>query len=604
MDEITERLAGSVADRYRLDRMLGAGGMANVYLAEDLRHGREVAIKVMRPEMAEAVGSERFLREIRLLARLQHPNILALVDSGEAGGVLYYVMPLLASGSLRARLDRERELALPEALAILREIAGALEYAHAAGVVHRDIKPENILFSAGHAQVADFGIARIVGGNTRNTSLTTAGVSIGTPQYMAPEQAAGDPKTDHRADLYAFGVLAYEMIAGVPPFVASGAAQVMAMHLAQEPVGLSQRRPAVPAALEDLVMRCLQKRPADRWQSARDLMAALDRVVAGDGGSTRESRGAGTVTARFPITEALARRLDRTHFDPRMIGDSLEYLDNQVESEVLVMLLNAAWLDGSDFEPHLRTLPYRCIAPTLLGFDARARNRFALSLRDHTSVLSELLHVKQEESGPALVILVGFSASADLVMRLASDMPAGARVPDGVLALGPNQGIETCFISRVLAGLDSNDPARLLAALRTIGDTASSLDDWMLLNGYLGRIMSRFRTDVSPLRTLARDVVEPFERDGPGAFATMYRDTASRIRSIRCVFEDSETCNRLLRTVFMDHMDRRTLGEHHRDGSMLIEPSPSHFDLLQPERVAKHLAAMVADLRAMRDPSF
>jgi hypothetical protein len=304
------------------------------------------------------------------------------------------------------------------------------------------------------------------------------------------------------------------------------------------------------------------------------------------------------VTARLPITETLARRLDRRSFDPRMIGDSLEYLDNQAESDVLVMLLNAVWLDGSDFEPHLRMLPYRCIAPTLYGFAPHARHRFALSLRDHVLLLSELLNVTVEESSPSLVIAVGFSASGDLVLKLASSTPDGARAPDGILALGPNQGVETCFISRVLAKLESNDPTQLLAALRTISETASSLDDWLLLNGYLGRILSRFRDDLSPLRSLGRDIVEPFERDNPGAFAQMYREAASRVRRVRCIFEDSETCNRLLRNVLTDHMDRRILGEHHRDGSLLIEPTPSHFELLQPARVAAHLATMVEELRA------
>jgi len=600
MDEIAKELSSSISHRYRIERKLGAGGMANVYLAQDLPHGRDVAVKVMRPELAETLGAERFLREIQLLARLQHPHILGLVDSGQAGGLLYYVMPYLAGGSLRARLDRERELPIADALQILREVAEALEHAHAKGVVHRDIKPENVLFSAGHAQVADFGIARIVSEADRGTALTTAGMTIGTPQYMAPEQAAGDPMTDHRADLYAFGALAYEALAGVPPFVASSSPQLAAMHMTQDPVPLSKRRPSVPPALEELIMRCLQKRPADRWQSARELIARLDHVASGDGGAARPSSSAGTVTARLPITEALARRLDRKNFDPRMIGDSLDYLDNQAERDVLVMLLNAVWLDGSDFEPHLRMLPYRCIAPTLYGFAPRAHHRFALSLRDHIVLLSELLRVTVEEDEPSLVIMVGFSASSDLLLRLASSTPQGARVPDGVLALGANQGIETCFVSRVFAGLESNDPAQLLAALRTIGETATSLDDWMLLNGYLGRVMARFRADVSPLRTLGRDLVEPFEREGAGAFAEMYREATARVANVRCVFEDSEICNRLLRNVLMDHMDRRILGEHHRDGALLIEPTPSHFDLVQPERVATHLAAMVEELRAAR----
>jgi hypothetical protein len=347
-------------------------------------------------------------------------------------------------------------------------------------------------------------------------------------------------------------------------------------------------------------MRCLHKRPADRWQTAREMIATLDHVAPGDGSPTRGRRPAGTVTGRLPITEALARRLDRNNFDPRMIGDSLEYLDNQTDSDVLVMLLNAVWLDGSDFEPHLRTLPYRCIAPTLYGFAPLAQHRFALSLNDHIALLRELLQVKIEESHPLVVIVGGFSASGDFMLKLASDTPDGARVPDGVLALGPNQGIETCFISRVLAHLENNDPAQLLAAFRNIGDAASNLDDWLLIHGYVGRIMSRFRADVSPLRMLARDIVEPFERDESGAFAAMYREATSRVRNVRCVFEDSEVCNRLLRATLMAHMDGHILGEHHRDGSLLIEPTPSHFEIVRPERVATHLAAMVEELRTTK----
>ena len=600
MDEIANMLAGSISHRYRVGRKLGEGGMAIVYLADDLPHGRQVAIKVMRPELTEAMGKERFLREIQLLARLQHPHILGLIDSGEAGGALYYVIPYLAEGSLRARLDREGELPVADALQILREIADALAHAHGKGVVHRDVKPENVLLSAGHALVVDFGIARIVNEARLGTAFTTAGMMIGTPQYMAPEQFAGEPKLDHRADLYAFGALAYETLTGVPPFLASNSQQLAAMHMTEEPVPISKRRPSVPAALEELVMRCLQKRPADRWQTAGELVDVLDRAAKADTGVAEASRRAVTAAARLTISEALARRFDRVNFDPRMLGDSLDYLDNHAESDVLVVLINAVWLDGSDFETHLRMLPYRCIAPTLYGFSPRARHRFALSLRDHIILMSELLRVKVEECRPALVVLVGYSASADLLLRLAAGIPDGERVPDGVLALGPNQALETCFTSSAFASLDSDDESRLLAALRTIGETASSLDDWILLNGYVGRVMTKFRGQVAPLRMLGRDLVEPFQRDDSDAFAEMYRAATARVTNVRCVFEDSEICNRLLRKSLVEHMDRRILGAHHRDGALVIEPTPSHFELHQPERVAAHLASMVEELRTAR----
>src|SRR5262245_23526589 len=598
MDEFIGTLAQAIANRYAIQRGLGAGGMAHVVLARDRRHGREVAIKVMRPELAATLGPERFLREIRLLARLQHPNILGLVDSGEAGGALYYVMPYLAGGSLRARLDRERELPVAEAVRILREMAEALAHAHGEGVVHRDVKPENVLFSAGHVQVADFGIARIVRGAESSGVITTSGVILGSPQYIAPEQAAGDAQADHRADLYALGAVGYEMLAGVPPFVGGSAAELMAMHLHQEPMPLSRQRPAVSAELEEVIMHCLHKRPADRWQSARELIERLDRAVSGDGARPRASRAARTVTARMPITGALAARVDRKHFDPRMIGDSLEYLDNRVDSDVLVLLMNAAWLDGSDLEPHLRVLPYRCITPTLFGFTPQARLRIELSLKDHLTLLGELLRVKVEECRPALVITGGFSSAGDLMLRLAGTAPEGAPIADGILSMGCNQAMETCFVSRVLAQLDAGHPDQLLRDLRAVSDVATSLDDWIILTGYMGRIMVRFRDNLTPLRTLARDIIGPFEQDDRGAFATMYREATARVRNVRCAFEDSETCHRLLRQALLDHMDRGVLGPCHRDGALLIESTPSHFELLQPERVAAHLASMIQELRA------
>src|SRR5215210_314375 len=205
--------------------------MATVYLAEDLRHRRKVALKLLRPELAASLGPDRFLREIRIAAQLQHPHILPLLDSGEIGGFLYYVMPYVDGESLRARLTRQGELSVPEAARVLREVADALSYAHERGVVHRDIKPDNVLLSGRHALVTDFGVAKAVSEATGTSTLTTAGVALGTPSYMAPEQATADPAVDHRADLYAVGVLGYELIAGRPPFAGRTSQETLAAHL-------------------------------------------------------------------------------------------------------------------------------------------------------------------------------------------------------------------------------------------------------------------------------------------------------------------------------------------------------------------------------------
>src|SRR5436309_2472880 len=217
MSDLSPRLTAALADRYRIERELGHGGMATVYHAEDLKHHRQVAIKVLRPELATAVGPERFLREIETTANLRHPHILPLYDSGEAAGFLYYVMPLVEGESLRDRLNRDKQLPIDDALEIAREVADALGYAHSRGVIHRDIKPANILLERDHAVVADFGIARAVSA-AGTEKLTETGLALGTPTYMSPEQSAGESDLDGRSDLYALGCVLYEMLAGQPPF--------------------------------------------------------------------------------------------------------------------------------------------------------------------------------------------------------------------------------------------------------------------------------------------------------------------------------------------------------------------------------------------------
>jgi serine/threonine-protein kinase len=274
MADQVERLKAALAERYVIERELGRGGMATVYLARDLKHERQVAVKVLRPELAAALGPDRFLQEIKIAANLQHPHILPLYDSGEADGFLYYVMPFVDGETLDDRLDGEKQLGLEEAVRITTEVADALDYAHRQNVIHRDIKPENILLSGGHAVVADFGIARAldVAGGER---LTETGLAIGTPAYMSPEQVAGSGRMDGRADLYALGCVLYEMLAGETPFTGPTAQAILARQAVDPVPPLRTVRSTVPIAIEQAVNRALAKVPADRFATAAAFAEAL-----------------------------------------------------------------------------------------------------------------------------------------------------------------------------------------------------------------------------------------------------------------------------------------------------------------------------------------
>jgi serine/threonine-protein kinase len=292
MPELLSRLQGALADRYRIEREIGAGGMATVYLAQDLRHDRKVALKLMRPELSAVIGAERFLAEIKLTANLQHPHILPLFDSGEADGCLFYVMPFIEGESLRERLSREKQLPVGDAVRIATEVASALDYAHRHHVVHRDIKPENVLLHDGQALVADFGIA-LAASKAGGSRMTETGMSLGTPHYMSPEQAMGEREITARSDVYALGAMLYEMLTGDPPFTGSTAQAVVARVLTEAPRPIVPQRHTIPPHVEAAVLTALEKLPADRFASAAEFAEALG--------------GRGYVPALPPATAAPAR---------------------------------------------------------------------------------------------------------------------------------------------------------------------------------------------------------------------------------------------------------------------------------------------------------
>jgi tRNA A-37 threonylcarbamoyl transferase component Bud32 len=370
MTDTPSHLSTALADRYRIERELGQGGMATVYLAQDLRHDRKVAIKVLRPELSAVIGAERFLREIKTIATLQHPHILGLIDSGEVNGTAYYVMPFVEGESLRDRLQREKQLPIADAVRLATEVAAALDYAHRHGVIHRDIKPENILLHDGSALVADFGIALAVSHAGGGSRMTETGMSLGTPHYMSPEQAMGEREITARSDIYALGCVLYEMLTAEPPFEGATAQAIVARVLTESPRSLRPQRKSIPPHVEAAVLTALEKLPADRFESARAFAEALGdpgyagspgtgtRVIASVGGAgpwTHARRrlvlGAAALLVALAVGLAAgwaAWRQPAPAFPPSVLRYSVALTDTTALSEALGVPISYA-ADGSVF---------------------------------------------------------------------------------------------------------------------------------------------------------------------------------------------------------------------------------------------------------------
>jgi serine/threonine-protein kinase len=356
---ILERLRTGLAERYAVERELGRGGMATVFLAQDVRHSRPVAVKVLDPELAATIGAERFLREIRIAARLTHPHILPLHDSGDVDGILYYVMPYVEGESLKDRIARERQLPVDDALRIACQVSSALDYAHRHGVVHRDVKPANILLEDGHAIVADFGIARAVSA-AGGDRLTESGVSLGTAAYMSPEQGAGERELDGRTDMYALGCVVYEMLAGQPPFVGATAQSVIARHAVDPVPRIRSVRPTLPENAETAIMQALAKAPADRFQTVAQFADVLSQC------------GASMIVQRSGVTGVAGRRWTRGRV--AAIAGGLA---------VAAVLVTALWLN----EGRTRSLAAGSVAA---GLD---QNRLAVLYFDDMSLGQEYGHL-------------------------------------------------------------------------------------------------------------------------------------------------------------------------------------------------------------------
>jgi serine/threonine protein kinase len=592
-DTLAAQLRTSLGDSFTLGGELTAGGMSRVYRARDTRLGRDVVVKVLSPDLAEQLSVERFAREIRFAAGLQEPHIIPVLDAGmTADGLPWFTMPFVTGESLRARLAFRGALSVREGIAILRDVALALAYAHAHGIVHRDIKPENILLSGDTAVVADFGIAKAITAAGRVSgvaALTAHGIAMGTPAYMSPEQVAADPSIDHRADLYAWGVVAYEMLSGRHPFADRVSHQAMVTaQLSEVPVNLAISHPELPAQVSSLVMRCLEKNPAHRPRDAAELLATLDAPAAWPDAPPRRR-----VTERaFRITEEVCRRLDRSMVDPRMIGDSMRFLENDAPSSVLVFCLHGMGHEAVQLAPMMIASSHRVIAPTLYGFeDQPTRTRVPLAIEAHLGLLRELLAQSVARLAPSRVVLAGFSSGADLALRMLGDTTAQLPPIDACVAVGSNLSLATCFGSRVFSRLQAGEPSAVLADVRSFGNDATDFDEWLNLMAYELHVLRKFRGDLAPLSTFAAGIVRPFE-ESDDTFATWYRAVSARVHVLRCVFESSSTCTALVHALRLRNLDGQVLGPRYEESSIVLDDTADHQALI--ERVPHHIEEVVA----------
>ena len=418
MTDLRSRLQSALGSAYSLESELGGGGMSRVFVAQEVRLGRQVVVKVLPPEMAAGVSAERFEREIQLAAKLQHPHIGPLLTAGSAGDLLYYIMPRVEGQSLRARLAHEHELPVGEAVRILRDVCDALAYAHSHGIVHRDVKPDNVLFSGKHALVTDFGVAKAVAQSTGSSSLTSLGVALGTPAYMSPEQAAADPATDHRADIYAVGALAYEMLAGRPPFIGPSPQSVLAQHVSSAVEPVTKYRDSVPPALAALIMRCLAKRPADRFQSAGEILDQLEQMVTPSTGSA-------------PFTAVAAVEAARRAHPARVAG---------LFALVAVAVLGAAYFLMNQLGLPAWVLPGAVVLlavglPVVLVTGVVERRRALGTGPVRPNRLHDWITWRKSVTGGVVAFAgLGLAAGVYIAMRVLGIGPVGTLVASGVLA--------------------------------------------------------------------------------------------------------------------------------------------------------------------------
>ena len=583
---------------YEILHLIGKGGMGDVYAAQDTKLGRKVALKILPSEMAaDPERRARFEREAKAVAALNHPNIVTIHSVEEADGVHFITMELV-EGKTLSELIPESGCPLSSLLDRAVAMTDAVSAAHGRGITHRDLKPDNVMVTDdGRVKVLDFGLAKLRGEGTDEAAATrlaadaqtAEGKILGTAAYMSPEQAEGKT-VDSRSDIFSLGTILYEMATGARPFQGDTVISTMSAILRDHPPPPSDARPDLPPDLARIVRRCLEKDPERRFQTAKDVRNELEdiRLYSPIDERPRRSGDAegGLVERRFLLTTDHVRGLSKAV--PRMIGDGLDYVDNEVDSETLVVFLHGAGGDHRGFLPVLSRMPYRGVAVTMFGFGPGAAIRPPLPLGDHHRLLRLLIEDLDRRLHPRFKVLVGHSSGADQCLRMVSSPEGPGAELDGLLLSSPNIGLKSAFATRVLAEL-TDDPAHILATFKSMGQGIESLKTWVIMQQYLVQTSHKFGTDLAALRQFGKDIVAPFQENAD-VFYEWARNAMDRVPHVRFLFAQEETAD--AETIIARHLDENVLGDRFTAETIQFA-SVGHMELTVPDVMLPHVEDLV-----------
>jgi len=609
-------LIGRTLGHYRIVDKIGEGGMGEVYRARDERLDREVAIKVLPEEVAgDPDRLARFEREAKVLASLNDANIAMLYGLEEQEGQRFLVMEIVEGESLATRISAG---AIPaeEALLIALQISEALEAAHEKSIVHRDLKPANVMItSAGKVKVLDFGLAKALHSETVAQSspeslaesptctanMTRPGAVLGTAAYMSPEQIRGQT-VDTRADIWAFGVVLWEMLTGRRLFEGEAASDVLAAVL-RDQLDWQVIPEDVPPAVVRLLRRCLGRDLVHRLRHIGDARLELEQALeepesVEPGGPPSFKPGEIGTEGSWALTTDVCRHLNRETLDPAVIGDELKYLDNDRSSDVLVVYVPGFGFDHGTFGELLSRSPYRGIAVTLYGFEEARRRRTPLPIADHLTILRLFLESFVEAMRPRSTVLCGFSSSADITLRMISEGGMDHSLVDGILALSPNLSLETCFFTRRVAEIPDDEDEKILNIARGVAGAMDTPQAWLQMNPYLMELVRKYHADIDALRSHGRDIVAPFVEGVECPFAGWYRAAKQAGVAVRVVFAGAEESEQsALRELMLAHIDHQVFGPDFDDVDIMNEPNALHMGLMNTGVIERHLEELLTLIR-------